>query len=201
LNGGNSECPGFYAEYTSLVCQTFDVVQQRISWRRSEVPSRATSRIGRTRQSGDRLCFALLRGCGQQLLDQSLLCLRREFPLARFRSFLTELGQFTKPTQFISVRVSPPWHGGAFVYAYVLSGTLRSRLADEPIRTYRRGEGWFECRAPITCSRKTPAQRNRQACSSSSSPARVIPLKTDDRPNESSSQSEAATHCPWSRPC
>jgi hypothetical protein len=80
LNGGTSECHRFYAEYTSLICQTFDVVQQRISCRRSEVPSRPTSRIGRTRQSSDRLCFALLRGCGQQLLDQSLLCMRREFP-------------------------------------------------------------------------------------------------------------------------
>jgi hypothetical protein len=201
LNGGTSECHRFYAEYTSLICQTFDVVQQRISCRRSEVPSRPTSRIGRTRQSSDRLCFALLRGCGQQLLDQSLLCMRREFPLARFRSFLTELGQFTKPTQFISVRASSPWDGGAFVYAYVLSGTLRSRLDDEPIRNYRRGEGWFEFRAPITSLTKNASATESARllvvfiCSTGDS------LKTDDRPNESSSRPEAATHCPWSRPC
>jgi catalase len=35
-------------------------------------------------------------------------------------------------------------HGQAFVYAYVLFGTIRSQLAGEPARTYRAGEGWFE---------------------------------------------------------
>lgn len=35
-------------------------------------------------------------------------------------------------------------HGQAFVYAYVLSGTIRSQLAGESARTYRKGEGWFE---------------------------------------------------------
>ncbi len=35
-------------------------------------------------------------------------------------------------------------HGQAFVYAYVLSGTIRSQLAGEPARTYRTGEGWSE---------------------------------------------------------
>jgi quercetin dioxygenase-like cupin family protein len=35
-------------------------------------------------------------------------------------------------------------HGQAFVYAYVLSGTILSQLAGEAARTYRAGEGWFE---------------------------------------------------------
>ncbi|MEI7033756.1 cupin domain-containing protein [Streptomyces pratensis] len=43
-----------------------------------------------------------------------------------------------------SARAKPHRHGTAFVYAYVLSGTVRSRLDDEPVRTYRRGESWFE---------------------------------------------------------
>jgi quercetin dioxygenase-like cupin family protein len=35
-------------------------------------------------------------------------------------------------------------HGQAFVYAYVLSGSIRSQLAGEPARTYQTGESWFE---------------------------------------------------------
>ena len=43
-----------------------------------------------------------------------------------------------------AARAAPHRHGAAFVYAYVLAGTLRSQLDDEPIRTYREGESWFE---------------------------------------------------------
>jgi quercetin dioxygenase-like cupin family protein len=32
----------------------------------------------------------------------------------------------------------------AFVYAYVLSGEIRSQVDDEPVRVYRPGETWFE---------------------------------------------------------
>jgi quercetin dioxygenase-like cupin family protein len=32
----------------------------------------------------------------------------------------------------------------AFIYAYVLSGEIRSKVNDEPARVYRPGEGWFE---------------------------------------------------------
>jgi quercetin dioxygenase-like cupin family protein len=31
----------------------------------------------------------------------------------------------------------------AFIYAYVLSGQIRSQLDDEPARVYRAGEAWF----------------------------------------------------------
>ena len=34
--------------------------------------------------------------------------------------------------------------GSAFIYAYVLSGEIRSAVNDEPARVYRPGEGWFE---------------------------------------------------------
>ena len=34
--------------------------------------------------------------------------------------------------------------GSAFIYAYVLSGEIRSAVNDEPARVYRQGEGWFE---------------------------------------------------------
>ena len=32
----------------------------------------------------------------------------------------------------------------AFVYAYVLSGAVRSQVDDEPVKVYRAGETWFE---------------------------------------------------------
>jgi quercetin dioxygenase-like cupin family protein len=32
----------------------------------------------------------------------------------------------------------------AFIYAYVLSGQIRSQVDDEPVRVYRPGETWFE---------------------------------------------------------
>jgi quercetin dioxygenase-like cupin family protein len=32
----------------------------------------------------------------------------------------------------------------SFIYAYVLSGAVRSQVNDEPVRVYRAGEAWFE---------------------------------------------------------
>ena len=54
-------------------------------------------------------------------------------------------------------------HGQAFVYAYVLSGSVRSELAGEPVQTYSAGQGWFEppgARDVLTenVSRTTPAR-------------------------------------------
>ncbi|MEU0600088.1 cupin domain-containing protein [Streptomyces sp. NPDC006393] len=38
----------------------------------------------------------------------------------------------------------PHRHGQAFVYAYVLEGTVRSKLDDKPVTTYHQGENWVE---------------------------------------------------------
>ncbi len=43
-----------------------------------------------------------------------------------------------------SARAKPHRHGKAFVYAYVLEGTVRSQLGGESVRTYRQGENWVE---------------------------------------------------------
>jgi len=43
------------------------------------------------------------------------------------------------------VSSAPHRHAGsAFIYAYVLSGVIRSQVDDEPARVYRPGEKWFE---------------------------------------------------------
>lgn len=41
-------------------------------------------------------------------------------------------------------KADPHRHGQAFVFAYVLSGTVRSQLAGQAARTYRAGESWSE---------------------------------------------------------
>ncbi|HET7742122.1 MAG TPA: cupin domain-containing protein [Mycobacterium sp.] len=41
-------------------------------------------------------------------------------------------------------RAVPHRHGEAFVYAYVLEGSVRSTLDDNPVATYRAGENWIE---------------------------------------------------------
>ncbi|MET8810349.1 cupin domain-containing protein [Streptomyces sp. NPDC004546] len=38
----------------------------------------------------------------------------------------------------------PHRHGQAFVYAYVLQGTVRSKLDGKPATTYHQGENWVE---------------------------------------------------------
>ncbi|MEV8613038.1 cupin domain-containing protein [Amycolatopsis sp. NPDC051373] len=39
---------------------------------------------------------------------------------------------------------APHRHGQAFVYAYVLEGTVRSQLDDKPITTFHQGQNWVE---------------------------------------------------------
>ncbi|WP_326818486.1 cupin domain-containing protein [Streptomyces sp. NBC_01762] len=43
-----------------------------------------------------------------------------------------------------AARAVPHRHGNAFVYAYVLEGTVRSQLEGGPMRTYHQGENWVE---------------------------------------------------------
>lgn len=43
-----------------------------------------------------------------------------------------------------TARATPHRHGRAFVYAYVLAGTVRSKLGGKPVTTYHQGENWVE---------------------------------------------------------
>ncbi|WP_432854153.1 cupin domain-containing protein [Amycolatopsis sp. CA-161197] len=43
-----------------------------------------------------------------------------------------------------SASAAPHRHGDAFVYAYVLEGTIRSQLEGQPARTYHQGDNWTE---------------------------------------------------------
>lgn len=43
-----------------------------------------------------------------------------------------------------NISALPHRHGQAFVYAYVLEGTVRSKVDDKPVTTYHQGENWIE---------------------------------------------------------
>jgi quercetin dioxygenase-like cupin family protein len=47
---------------------------------------------------------------------------------------------------FAPGQVSPPHRHAksAFIFAYVLSGTIRSQIAGQPAKVYHAGESWFE---------------------------------------------------------
>ncbi|SPL87887.1 putative exported protein [[Actinomadura] parvosata subsp. kistnae] len=66
------------------------------------------------------------------LLEQAL-------PNVKGKTFTSAIVSFPP-----AARAAPHRHGDAFVYAYVLAGTVRSRLGGEPVRTYRQGENWVE---------------------------------------------------------
>ncbi|MFF4755192.1 cupin domain-containing protein [Streptomyces sp. NPDC002514] len=62
-----------------------------------------------------------------------------------------------------NARAVPHRHGQAFVYAYVLDGTVRSQLAGQPARTYHQGQNWVEepgahHLATVNTSRTEPAR-------------------------------------------
>lgn len=42
------------------------------------------------------------------------------------------------------LKADPHGHGQAFVYAYVLQGSVRSQLRNEPAKIYSAGQSWFE---------------------------------------------------------
>jgi quercetin dioxygenase-like cupin family protein len=65
--------------------------------------------------------------------------LEKALPNVKGKTFTSAIVDFPP-----AARAAPHRHGMAFVYAYVLEGTVRSRLDDEPVRTYRQGENWVE---------------------------------------------------------
>ena len=63
----------------------------------------------------------------------------------------------------------------AFIYAYVLSGEIRSQVDDEPARVYRAGDAWFE----------NPGAHHRvSANASDTEPARLLAVLIVDAADE-----------------
>ncbi|MGP4101686.1 cupin domain-containing protein [Nonomuraea sp. KM90] len=65
--------------------------------------------------------------------------LEKALPNVPGKTFTSAIADFPPTARAVSHR-----HGNAFVYAYVLEGTVRSQLSGEPVRTYRQGESWVE---------------------------------------------------------
>jgi quercetin dioxygenase-like cupin family protein len=63
----------------------------------------------------------------------------------------------------------------AFIYAYVLSGEIRSQVDDEPVRLYRAGDAWFE----------NPGAHHRVSANASDTvPARLLAVLIADATDE-----------------
>ncbi|MFF4901820.1 cupin domain-containing protein [Streptomyces sp. NPDC001068] len=65
--------------------------------------------------------------------------LQQALPNVKGRTFTSAIVDFP-PT----ARAVPHRHGQAFVYAYVMEGTVRSQLEGKPVTTYHQGENWVE---------------------------------------------------------
>ncbi|MFE2094045.1 cupin domain-containing protein [Streptomyces sp. NPDC059460] len=67
------------------------------------------------------------------------LLLQQALPNVKGKTFTSAIVDFPP-----NARAMPHRHGQAFVYAYVLEGTVRSKLDDKPVTTYHQGENWVE---------------------------------------------------------
>jgi quercetin dioxygenase-like cupin family protein len=56
------------------------------------------------------------------------------------KSLVSVVVNFAPGAKSASHRHAP----SAFIYAYVLSGAVRSQVDDEPVKVYQAGETWFE---------------------------------------------------------
>jgi quercetin dioxygenase-like cupin family protein len=65
--------------------------------------------------------------------------LRQSLPNVKGKTFTSAIVDFPP-----DARAKPHRHGQAFVYAYVLEGTVRSKIDGKPVTTYHQGENWVE---------------------------------------------------------
>jgi quercetin dioxygenase-like cupin family protein len=65
--------------------------------------------------------------------------LQQALPNVQGKTFTSAIVDFPP-----GAHAGPHRHGEAFVYAYVLEGTVRSQLEGKPVTTFRQGENWVE---------------------------------------------------------
>jgi quercetin dioxygenase-like cupin family protein len=65
---------------------------------------------------------------------------RQEIPNVAGKSLVASIVEYAPGAK------SPPHRhaNSAFIAAYVLSGSVRSQVNDEPVKVYKAGESWFE---------------------------------------------------------
>ena len=136
--------------------------------------------------AGGSLATALFAACSPVFAERIKPVFQHDLPNAAGKALTVVEVEFAAGTKADAHR-----HGQAFVYAYVLSGTIRSQLAGEPARTYRTGESWFEPPGARHVLTENPSR---------TAPARLLvafianigaPLKTPDVAKESTSMPSA----------
>ncbi|MGW5363397.1 cupin domain-containing protein [Actinopolymorpha pittospori] len=65
--------------------------------------------------------------------------LQQNLPDVKGKTFTSAVVNFPP-----NARAKPHRHGEAFVYAYVLQGSVRSELAGKPVTAYHQGQNWVE---------------------------------------------------------
>jgi quercetin dioxygenase-like cupin family protein len=65
--------------------------------------------------------------------------LQQALPNVQGKTFTSAIVDFPP-----GARAAPHRHGEAFVYAYVLEGSVRSQVDDTPVSTFHQGENWVE---------------------------------------------------------
>lgn len=76
----------------------------------------------------------------QPLGETATLAFRREIPNIPGKSLASVVVTYAP-----GAKSEPHRHArSAFIYAYVLSGTIRSQADDGPLEVYHAGESWFE---------------------------------------------------------
>ncbi|MGJ7505942.1 cupin domain-containing protein [Variovorax sp. GT1P44] len=108
--------------------------------------------------TGALLCHAPPAGAHEAGEETASPKFSQALPNVPGKTFATAIVDF-RP----GAKAKPHRHGEAFVYAYVLKGSVRSALNDEAPRVYRTGDNWFEppgARHPMTenASQTQPAR-------------------------------------------
>ena len=92
----------------------------------------------------------------QQMVHSSLIALSCLFARPALAADVEQLFQSALPNvsgkDFTVITVAyppgvkskPHRHGQAFLYAYVLEGSIRNQVEGEPVHIYEEGEGWSE---------------------------------------------------------
>lgn len=75
----------------------------------------------------------------QAPVEEFQAILQEELPNVKGKSFTSAIVTFPPRGEAL-----PHRHGEAFVFAYVLEGTVRSQVDDGPFTTYKQGEIWTE---------------------------------------------------------
>jgi quercetin dioxygenase-like cupin family protein len=71
---------------------------------------------------------------------ETLTLLQRQvLPNVQGKTFTSAIVDFPP-----GAHAAPHRHGEAFVYAYVVEGTVRSQVDDKPVSTFRPGQSWVE---------------------------------------------------------